>query len=52
MYYGKENLYSDTDSLIRAIVKYIEYYNEERIINKFHMSPLMYKKKLLEFSLI
>lgn len=52
MYYGKENLYSDTDSLIRAIVEYIEYYNEERIINKFHMSPLMYKKKLLEFSLI
>lgn len=52
MYYGKENLYSDTGSLIRAIVKYIEYYNEERIINKFHMSPLMYKKKLLEFSSI
>ena len=32
------------DSLIRSIIKYIEYYNEERIINKFHMSPVMYKQ--------
>lgn len=48
MFYGKEYLYKDMDSLIKAIVKYIEYYNEERIVNKFHMSPVMYKTKLLE----
>lgn len=47
MFYGKEYLYSDMDKLIKAIVKYIEYYNEERIVNKFHMSPLAYKIKLL-----
>ena len=48
MLYDKEYLYKDMDSLIKAIVKYIEYYNEERIVNKFHMSPVMYKNKLLE----
>lgn len=48
MFYDKEYLYKDMDSLIKAIVKYIEYYNEERIVNKFHMSPVMYKNKLLE----
>ena len=47
MFYDKEYLYKDMDSLIRAIVKYIEYYNEERIVNKFHMSPTAYKTKLL-----
>ena len=36
------------DSLIRSIIKYIEYYNEERIVTKFHMSPVMHKTKLLE----
>ena len=48
MFYDKECLYKDIDSLIRSIIKYIEYYNEERIVNKFHMSPVMYKTKLLE----
>ena len=38
MFYDKECLYKDIDSLIRLIIKYIEYYNEERIVNKFHMS--------------
>lgn len=47
MFYGKEYLYKNMDSLIKAIVKYIEYYNEERIVNKFHMSPIAYKTKLL-----
>lgn len=47
MFYDKEYLYKDMNSLIRAIVKYIEYYNEERIVNKFHMSPVAYKTKLL-----
>ena len=46
MFYDKEYLYKDMDSLIK--VKYIEYYNEEKIVNKFHMSPVMYKNKLLE----
>ena len=40
MFYDKECLYKDIDSLIRSIIKYIEYYNEERIVNKFHMSPV------------
>ena len=48
MFYDKEYLYKDMDSLIRLIIRYIEYYNEERIVNKFHMSPVMYKSKLLE----
>ena len=48
MFYDKEHLYKDRDLLIKSIIKYIEYYNEERIINKFHMSPVMYKTKLLE----
>ncbi len=46
MFYGKENLYKDMDSLIKAIAKYIDYYNNERIINKFHMSPVAYKKSI------
>ena len=48
MFNDKEHLYKDMDSLIRSIIRYIEYYNEERIVNKFHMSPVMYKTKLLE----
>ena len=48
MFYDKLYLYKDMDSLIRSIIKYIEYYNEERIVNKFHMSPVMCKTKLLE----
>ena len=45
MFDNKEYLYKNMDSLIKLIIKYIEYYNEERIINKFHMSPIMYKTK-------
>ena len=48
MFYDKEYLYKDVDLLIKLIIKYIEYYNEEKNINKFHMSPVMYKTKLLE----
>ena len=48
MFDNKEYLYKNMDSLIKLIIKYIEYYNEERIINKFHMSPVMYKTKLFE----
>ena len=48
MFYDKEHLYKDRDLLIKSIIKYIEYYNEERIVNKVHMSPVMYKTKLLE----
>lgn len=47
MFYGKEHLYKDMNSLTKAIIQYIKYYNEERIINKFHMSPIAYKRKLL-----
>ena len=44
MFFDKEYLYKDMDSLIRSIIRYIEYYNDERIVNKFHMSPFMLKK--------
>ena len=43
MFYDKECLYKDIYSLIISIIRYIEYYNEERIVNKFYMSPVMYK---------
>ncbi len=46
MFYGKESLYKDTDSLMKAIAEYIDYYNNERIVNKFHMSPIAYKKSI------
>ena len=48
MFYDKEYLYKDMDSFNRSIIRYIEYYNKERIVNKFHMSPVMYKTKILE----
>ena len=48
MFFDKEYLYKDMDSLIRSIIRCIEYYNKERIVNKFHMSPVMNKTKLLE----
>ena len=35
-------------SLIWSIIKYREYYNEERIINKSHLNLVMYKTKLVE----
>ena len=47
MFDDKEYLYKNMDSLINSIIKYIEYYNEERIVNKFHMSPVMYKNKFI-----
>ena len=43
IFYDKEHLYKNMDSLIRSIIKYIEYYNEERIVNKFHMSSVLHK---------
>ena len=33
MFDDKEYLYKNIDSLIKSIIKYIEYYNEERIAN-------------------
>ena len=48
MFHDKEYLYKSVDSLIKSIIKYIEYYNEERIVNKFHVSTVVYKIKLLE----
>ena len=48
MFYDKEYLYKDMDSLIKLIIKYIEYYNVERIVNKFHMSLVICKTKLFE----
>lgn len=52
MFYEKEHLYKDMDSLEKAIKEYIVYYNERRIVNKFHMSPIEYKTKLLAIKYI
>ena len=48
MFYDKEYFYKDMDSLIRSSIRHIEYYNEEIIVNKFHISQVIYKTKLLE----
>lgn len=43
MFYGKENQYKTMNELKVAIINYIEYYNNERIVSRFHMSPIQYR---------
>lgn len=43
MFYGKEHWYRSMNELKTGIVNYIEYYNNERIVNKLHMSPVQYR---------
>ena len=43
MFYGKEYWYRSMPELKAAIINYIEYYNNERIVNRFHMSPIQYR---------
>lgn len=43
MFYGKEYWYRSISELKAAIINYIEYYNNERIVNRFHMSPIQYR---------
>ncbi len=43
MFYGKEYWYRSMSELKAAIINYIEYYNNERIVNRFHMSPIQYR---------
>ena len=45
MYYGKEDLYGSLNELKDAIIKYIKYYNEKRIVNRLGLSPMQYRQK-------
>ena len=47
MFYGKEYLYKDMELLKKGINRYIEYYNKERIVGKYHMSPIEIRTKSL-----
>lgn len=47
MFYGKEDQFTSMKQLKEAIVSYIEYYNEERIVNKLMTSPIKYRKKVM-----
>lgn len=46
MFYGKEHLYKNISQLREAIIRYIEYYNKERIVVKLGMSPYRYRLSL------
>ena len=50
MFYGKEHLYKTMASLKESIVRYIEYYNYIRIVNRLGMSPIEYR--LTKYGLI
>jgi len=43
MFYGKEDRFTSMKHLKEAIMTYIEYYNEERIVNKLMTSPIKYR---------
>lgn len=45
MYYGKEDLYGSLNELKDAIITYIKYYNEKRIVNRLGLSPIQYRQK-------
>jgi transposase InsO family protein len=47
MFYGKEDQFTSMKQLKEAIVSYIEYYNEERIVNKLMTSPIKYRKRVM-----
>ena len=43
MFYGKEHLYTTMNELKAAIIDYINYYNNERIVVRLHMSPIQFR---------
>lgn len=43
MFYGKEHLYTTMKELKAAIINYINYYNNERIIVRLRMSPIQFR---------
>ena len=45
MYYGKENNYKSLIELKNAIIEYIHYYNNFRIVNRLGMSPINYRNQ-------
>jgi len=48
MFYDQEYLYKDTDELIKAIEKYMSYYNNERIKARLKgLTPIEYRNQAL-----
>ena len=45
MYYGEQ--FQTVDEFINCLKEYIDYYNNDRIITKFKMSPIQYRTHLL-----
>ena len=46
MFYGHEHNFNSLEQLEKAMVKYIEYYNKNRITTKLKgLSPLMYRQQ-------
>lgn len=43
MFFGKEDRYSSMRDLKKAIHKYMNYYNNERIVTRLTMSPIQYR---------
>ena len=43
MYYGKEDLYVSVNEFKDAIINYIKYYNEKRIVNRLGLSSIQYR---------
>lgn len=50
LYYDKDFSYQSLQQLRLAISEYIEYYNNERIVNRSQCSPVQYKNKLITAS--
>jgi transposase InsO family protein len=47
MFYGKEDRFTSMNHLKESIASYIDYYNQERIVNKLMTSPIKYRKKVM-----
>lgn len=47
VFYGQEWRYENVQELKTAIIKWIKYYNEERIVISLRTSPIKYKSNLL-----
>jgi putative transposase len=47
MFYGKEDYFTSMQHLKEEMAAYIEYYNQERIVNKLMTSPMKYRNKMM-----
>ena len=43
MFYEKEYLFNSLEELKQSIIKYIEYYNSNRIVSKLKISTIQYR---------